>query len=251
MSYKTICVWGSPGSCKSTVAEAIAWQLVDKKFNVLIVNTSSEVPMLPLYLPGQKASSANSLGYLLSMPNLEYSALKNKIHMSPHSDKLGYMALVSGETPLTYSPFERIKLLAFLKTLASPSIDYIIIDCCANPMIDTLTLIALERAELVIRAITPDIKGIEFTKSHLSWLGDSIKIDTSRQIKLAGPVKEYSAIDEVGAAIGGFDYILPESREVYSAFVAGGKFGICKDAAGLCFDKEIAKLVAERVMSDA
>ncbi|MEG2053756.1 MAG: zeta toxin family protein, partial [Oscillospiraceae bacterium] len=138
---KTLAVWGSPGSGKSTVSLALAWELVKDKQNVLVVNTDCTVPNLPVYLPMLKTNEDGnaSIGTVLDSANRTQETLKNKIHLHEKSACLGFMALESGETPLSYKTFEKSKKYSFLKLLQAQPVDYIIFDCQSNPMYNNFT----------------------------------------------------------------------------------------------------------------
>lgn len=246
---KFISVWGSPGSGKTTISLAVAWELVRLKQNVLIINTDNTVPNLPVYLPKIKSSGDGqfSIGSMLENSMQTQDVLKGKIHLHPKSNNLGFMALESGETPLSYKAFEKNKMFSLIKLLQAQPIDYIIADCQSNVMYNAFSLLALENADVVIRALTPDVKGVEFNKSQCSWLSQSININMARQIKVASPCRGYSAVEEAGAVVGGFDFILPDNNETYIALSSGSPLGECASAVGKDFDAAIKK-ICERIL---
>lgn len=247
---KTILSFGSPGSGKSTVALSVAWELVSRKNNVLVLNTDSTVPMLPIYLPNLKTNSdgAASLGSLLDTALLES---KNDIFRGkilPHPDSggcLAFSALTSGENPLTYKSFEKNKIQTLFSLLNNQPIDYVIIDGQSNAVYNSLTLYGLENADITMRIITPDTKGVEWTESQLRWLSESININAAEHIKIANRCLPQSAVKPAGDCIGGFDFVLPENNETYISFSAGERFGKIGSRTSKEFGKQIKALVGQ------
>jgi cellulose biosynthesis protein BcsQ len=245
---KIISVWGSPGSGKGTVSAAIAAKLAKHKKNVVIISSAVSPPALPIYIPTDHINDDGSLGNLLSGEMKSLDALKGFVHIHPKSDRIGFMGLVSGQTPLTYNAFSRQEVLKLINLLDQSPFDFVIFDCDQNPTRDAITLSAIQTSEKVLRLITPDTKGIEFEKSHLAWLEVMGDIKLQNQIRIYSPVYEFSPIDAVKGVIGGGEYELPFSSEVYGKFTAGQLVEDFRDKHGIRFEKAVSKLV-ERLMN--
>lgn len=246
---KTIAVWGSSGAGKTLTSLAIATELAAHKQNVVVINTDTTTPALPVYLPRKTELDANSsVGTLLSQRTIDMIALNSKIHIHPHSDRIGFMGLVSGETPLTYSAFEREKMLELLGVFAATDFDYVIFDCLSNTTNDELSFLALEVSDHVVRVFSPDVKGIEFCKSQDNWLRGAGSIDVDKHIRVcSGAKKRVSPIDQV-RAVYSFDYLLPYSPEAESKFIAGELIKGFNETSGIDFKKAINRLVKERLL---
>lgn len=250
MKVKMIASWGNSGGGKSTTALALATCLAGKSKNAVIISSDAKAPALPIFLPTSNDIEINgSIGQILSSSDMAYSDLKGKIHLHPKSSRIGFAGFVSGENPLTYRAFERDNLISFIEILHNSPFEYIIFDCESNPIYDSLTLLALETADIILRVTTPDVRGFEFAKSQLAWLRHSDRFNTDCHIKIASSVRRTTPIDAVSATFGGFDYILPMSDEVYDKFCGGELLNGFHDFSGIAYEKEIERLT-ERVIQN-
>lgn len=221
---KMIAVWGSSGAGKTAVSLGLAAQLTLRKQDVLVVSYDSRTPALPVYLPGTPGlTSVHSLGALLEQTEtLSEGALKDKLHPHPKDSRLYFMGLASGEIAgITYKAPERQKFAALRHLLEDSPFAYMIVDCDANPIYDTLTLYALEMAETVLRVATPDIKGYEGLKTQLSWLGGSDSFRIERHVKILNNVYDTAPVREITALFGGVDAMLPHAQDVANKLLAG------------------------------
>jgi MinD-like ATPase involved in chromosome partitioning or flagellar assembly len=247
---KMIAAWGSSGSGKTTVALALAAALAKLKQNIIIISGDLSTPAMPVFIPTeQNLTAKHSLGALLTADKISFDTLKDKIHIHPNSDHIGFMGLVSGETPILYKSFERAKIIELLHILHNSEFNYIIFDCISNPVNDQLTLLAMEMSDFTLRIITPDVKGLEFEKSQLMWLQNAANFRVNKQIKICNQIHEFSPVADVDAVSGGCEYRLPFCGEVYSKQLAGELVANMKYSKGIEFEKQIAAL-AERINAD-
>lgn len=246
---KMIASWGSGGAGKGVVGLALAAQLADRGKNVVVVNAGRSTPVLPVFLPKQHIPASGSLGELLSAPSVNYSSLKGHIHIHPDSNRIGFMGLVSGETPITYKAFQRDMLINLLHVLNDSPFHYVLFDCQENPVFDPLTQLALQTAEYALRILTPDVRGIEFEKAQKGWLSGIADMRVDGQIRIINPVYPVSPLEDMLAASGSAEYVLPFSNEVYGRHVAGQLLRGHRDKYGIQFDKQISRL-AERIIRD-
>ena len=193
MKKQMIAIWGSNGGGKSTVCLALASALARLSKNVVIVSPDIKTPALPLFLPREtKLNINNSLSSLLTLDTINYDSLRSKIHIHPQSDNIGFMGMTSGENPITTQVFKREKIIDFLRILDDAPFDFILFDCESNAFYDTLSLLALEISDNVIRVLTPDVKAIEFEKSQSLWMKNSDNFDISKHIKVLNMIHETS-----------------------------------------------------------
>lgn len=246
---KMIAAWGGNGSGKKLISLALAAQLAAHKKNVVVINTDASTPALPVFLPSQQISADGSIGRLLSSSFQSYNALKGYVHIHPNSSHIGFMGMASGETPITYKTFARDKMMSLLKVLNDSPFDYIIFACISNPVHAPLTQLALQTAEYPIRIITPDVRGIEFERSHKAWMRNAENFRVDEHIRIINPVHTVSPIDDIVSVSGKADYVLPFSSEVYGKSIAGQLIDGCKDRYGIHFEKQMRQL-AERILSD-
>lgn len=220
---KVIASWGSSGAGKTAIALALAAQTAANKKDTLVICSESRTPALPIYLPAGNFTANNSLGAVLeSSENFTDSILKDKIINHPKSSHLYFMGLASGEiASITYKAPERRAVINLFHILADSPFSYVIVDCDSNPIYDSLTLYALETADVVMRVVTPDVKGYEFQKAQLAWLGSSDVFKTDRHTKIANGICDSTPVKEAATLFGGFDYVLPFAQEVKNKMAAG------------------------------
>ena len=82
---------------------------------------------------------------------------------------------------------------------------------------------AIEAGDVVIRILTPDLKGINYLKAHQPLLVDE-RFRFSEHMTFAGLARPFHALDEMGYIIGGFDGLLPYSKEIDRCATEGGMF---------------------------
>lgn len=81
----------------------------------------------------------------------------------------------------------------------------------------------MEAADLVVRIITPDLRGLSYFRAHKALLTDS-KFKFDEQLTFAGLARPFHAIDEMDNLIGGFDGILPYTKEIERCGTSGQMF---------------------------
>ncbi len=104
-------------------------------------------------------------------------------------------------------------------------------------MTNVFTPAAIESGDLVVRILTPDLKGIHYLKAHQPLLADS-RFRYDRHMTFAGLARPFHAIDEMGHLIGGFDGLLPYGKEIDRCATEGGMF----QAISYCNQKYTASL---------
>lgn len=219
---KLIASWGSSGAGKSTIALAVAAELVQRRKDVLVLGMDTRTPMLPVYLPEAKLTAHNSLGAVFEQ-DINEGALKDKMMRHPQSDRLYFMGLASGEVAgITYRIPDRTAVQTLINVLRQSPYAYCIVDC-GNPVTEPITLLALELANVVLRTITPDVRGYEGMKAKLRWLSNSEDtFRTERHQKILNPVFPHTPLAEVEALLGDPEVIaLPWSSQVAERQMAG------------------------------
>ena len=72
---------------------------------------------------------------------------------------------------------------------------------------------AIEAGDLVIRILTPDLKGVNYLKAHQPLLVDG-RFHYEQHMTFAGMARPFHALDEMGYIIGGFNGLLPYGKEI-------------------------------------
>lgn len=240
---KLIASWGSSGAGKTTMALAVAAELVQRRKDVLVLGMDTRTPMLPVYLPNAKLTPINSLGAVFEQ-EVKEAALKDKMLPHPQSDRLYFMGLVSGEVAgINYRLPDRAAVQALFNVLQQSPFSYCIIDC-GNPVMEPITLLALELADVVLRTVTPDVRGFEGMKAKLRWLSNSEDtFRTERHMKILNPVFPFTPLAEMEALQGDSSVIMPWSAQVAERQLAGRLLTRFDEPTALKFSGQVKSIV--------
>ena len=218
---KVITVWGSPGSGKSMFCCILAKALTRDKRKAIIINADMNVPMLPVWLPEQIIQTNTSIGQVLSSVEIDTSLIASHVTVLKNYPFIGMMGYAAGENPLSYPEVKYTMVLQLIHA-AAKLVDFVILDCSTS-MTNVFTPAAIEAGDVVIRILTPDLKGINYLKAHQPLLVDE-RFRFSEHMTFAGLARPFHALDEMGYIIGGFDGLLPYSKEIDRCATEGGIF---------------------------
>lgn len=218
---KVITVWGSPGSGKSMFCCILAKALTRDKRKAIIINADMNVPMLPVWLPEQIIQTNTSIGQVLSSVEIDTSLVASHVTVLKNYPFIGMMGYAAGENPLSYPEVKYAMVLQLIHA-AAKLVDFVILDCSTS-MTNVFTPAAIEAGDVVIRILTPDLKGINYLKAHQPLLVDE-RFRFSKHMTFAGLARPFHALDEMGYIIGGFDGLLPYSKEIDRCATEGGMF---------------------------
>ena len=222
---KIITVWGSPGSGKSMFCCMLAKALTRDKRKAIIVNADNSVPMLPVWLPEQLVPANASIGQVLSSVEIDTALTASHVTVLKAYPFIGLMGYCAGENPLSY-PEIKYEMAVGLIMAASKLVDFVILDC-SSTMTNVFTPAAIESGDLVVRLLTPDLKGINYLKAHQPLLVDG-RFHYDQHLTFAGMARPFHALDEMGYIIGGFDGLLPYGKEIDRCATEGGMFQAIK-----------------------
>lgn len=222
---KTITVWGSPGSGKSMFCCILAKALTRDKRKAIIISGEPGIPMLPVWLPEQITTTAVSIGQVLTSVEIDTSLVAGHVTVLKNYPYIGLMGYCAGENPLSY-PEADYQMVLQLISSAKKLVDYVILDC-GSAMTNVFTPAAIESGDLVVRIVTPDLKGINYLKAHQPLLADG-RFHYHEHMTFAGMARPFHAFDEMGYIIGGFDGLLPYGKEIDRCATEGGMFRAIK-----------------------
>ena len=208
---KVITVWGSPGSGKSMFSCILAKALTRDKRKAIIINAEISVPMLPVWLPEQIIQTNASVGQVLSSVEIDTTLVASHVTVLKSYPFIGLMGYSAGENPLSY-PETKYGMVLQLINAAAKLVDFVILDCGSN-MTNVFTPAAIETGDLVIRILTPDLKGVNYLKAHQPLLVDG-RFHYEQHMTFAGMARPFHALDEMGYIIGGFNGLLPYGKEI-------------------------------------
>ena len=240
---KIITVWGNPGCGKSMFCCCLAKVLTANKDKALIINADSSTPMLPVWMPERILETDASIGNVLTGLEINTALVAERVTILKEYPFIGVMAYAAGENPFSYPELKYDKIKLFIAE-ASKLVDYIILDCSSN-MLNFFTPTAIEAADLAVRIITPDLRGLNYLRAHRPLLTDD-KFHYGSHLTFAGLARPFHAIDEMDHLIGGFDGLLPYAKEIERCGTDGQMF----KALAYCNQRYVSslKLVRERLM---
>lgn len=222
---KVITVWGSPGSGKSMLCCILSKALTRDKRKTIIINADNSVPMLPVWLPEQIIQTNTSIGQVLSSVEIDTTLVASHVTVLKAYPFIGLMGYSAGENPLSY-PDIKYNMVLELIGAAAKLVDFVILDCSSN-MTNVFTPAAIESGDLIVRILTPDLKGVNYLKAHQPLLTDS-RFRVNEHMTFAGLARPFHAFDEMGYLIGGFDGLLPYSKEIDRCATEGSMFNAIK-----------------------
>lgn len=218
---KIITVWGNPGCGKSMFCCILAKVLTAGKQKALIINADSSTPMLPVWMPERILETNASIGNVLTGLEINNALIAERVVILKEYPFIGVMGYAAGENPFSYPELKYDKIKLFIAETAK-LVDYIILDCSSN-MLNFFTPTAIEAADLVIRIVTPDLRGLNYLRAHKPLLTDE-KFHYDSHLTLAGLARPFHAIDEMDHLIGGFDGLLPYAKEIERCGTSGQMF---------------------------
>lgn len=218
---KIITVWGNPGCGKSMFCCNLAKVLTAGKEKALIINADSSTPMLPVWMPERILEASASIGNVLTGLEINTALVAERVVLLKEYPFIGVMGYAAGENPFSYPELKYEKIKTFIAE-ASRLVDFIILDCSSN-MLNFFTPTAIEAADLVVRIITPDLRGLNYLRAHKPLLTDE-KFHYREHLTLAGLARPFHAIDEMDHLIGGFDGLLPYAKEIERCGTSGQMF---------------------------
>ena len=240
---KIITVWGNPGCGKSMFCCCLAKVLTANKDKAIIINADSSTPMLPVWMPERILETGASIGNVLTGLEINTALVAERVTILKEYPFIGVMGYAAGENPFSYPELKYEKIKLFIAE-AAKLVDYIILDCSSN-MLNFFTPTAIEAADLAVRIITPDLRGLNYLRAHRPLLTDD-KFHYGSHLTFAGLARPFHAIDEMDHLIGGFDGLLPYAKEIERCGTGGQMF----KALAYCNQRYInsLKLVRERLV---
>lgn len=216
---KIITVWGNPGSGKSVFCAVLARELTQSKEKALIISADTATPMYPVWLPGKQVESRYSIGHVFSAMEVTKPLIASKMQVYEPWPFIGLLGYAAGENPLAH-PEPSAEATEWLLGEAAKLVDYVIVDA-GSQIASYFAPTAMECADILVRILTPDPRGVSFLKAQEPLLQDG-RFHLRDNLTFAGLARPFHAMDEMERVVGTLDGILPYSKEVERC-VAEGK----------------------------
>ncbi len=231
---KLIAVWGTPQSGKTTftVKLANALNLGGKGKSIhsaIAVFPDITTPVVPTVFPNKKDEELYSLGSVLQKPDLTRNlVVSNTIFVKDRSN-LGFLGYTAKENRYSYAEYTREKAGTFLGCVMSIA-EYVVVDCSSDPEDNILTDTVLRKADIVIRLLSPDLKGIS---NYLSQTPIFIRMGYMKEncvqlISVTSSEFQYGAADTI-SYFGKVEQIIPYSQALKEQYVSGNLTEVTKD----------------------
>ena len=240
---QVLAVWGSPSSGKTIMSVKLARYIASQKKNVILVLADMSAPPLPYVCPSTDLESEMSLGNILGAAHVDGNLVKQNAILHKKNEYLTMFAMLKGENAFSYAPYTETQAREFIHALRQLA-DYIIIDCTSNITNDILSAVSLIESDAVLRLVSCDLKSISYLNSQLPLLLDN-KFNANKQYKAASNVSSFQADDEIEQIVGGVNFKIPHSDEVYKQFLAGNLFGGLTEKDSKDFRKAVSKIANE------
>lgn len=163
---KIISFYGSPSSGKTSLALKTAMEIYceTKDEKVVFLSPDLNVPSIGLLFPNYNPDDICSLGQILDNTDITAdTVLENAVTVKSMKDFicLGFKA---GDNKFSFPVTTEDKVSDLFKILSEIA-GYIVVDCTADET-DSISGRAIANADIIIRVISPDTKGMAWYSSH-------------------------------------------------------------------------------------
>ncbi len=237
---QVLAVWGSPSSGKTIMSVKLARYVASQKKNVILVLADMSAPPLPYICPPSDLEAETSLGNILGAVHIDENLIKQNAILHKRNEYLTILAMLKGENAFSHAPYSEDQAKEFIDVLRRMC-DYIIIDCTSNITNDALSAVSLIESDAVLRLVSCDLKSISYLNSQMPLLLDN-KFNANKQYKAASNIDEFQADENVEQIVGGVNFKIPHSNEVYKQFLSGNLFAGLTEKDSREFRKAVSKI---------
>ena len=215
---KLIAVCGSPESGKTTLALKLAQELYySMKTSVLFLSVDLNVPIMGYVFPHCKESDLYSIGKTLDKTDIYREDVMKQIVTVKTMMNFGYLGFKAGENKYSYPRPTEDKVLELFRCMSEIA-EYVVIDCVSDNE-DFISILAKREADVVIQAITPDLKCMTYFASN----GDAY-LGCADQTTIVMNTTEkdlYLPFDEVKNHFKKVQFVLPYSLALKQQTITG------------------------------
>ena len=238
---KMIAVCGSPESGKTTVSLKLAQEFYyQKRGSVIFLSPDMRVPSMAYIFPHSKAADLYSVGKALDKTDIYTEDVLKQLVPVKTMRNFGFFGYTAGENKYSYPRPTEDKITALFRVMKEIA-DYVVVDCVSDSD-DLISRMAINGADSVIQAVTPDLKSIAYYASQAEIFENAAE----RGIKVLC-VRDrdvYLPVEEVKSHFKDVSFILPYSRPLKQQAITGT---LSERLADNQYRKQIAAIV-KRVM---
>ncbi len=211
MMSKTISIWGSTDSGKTSFSIKLAKEL-SKKGNVVVVFLDKVAPPMSPFL-FEVDEKGKSLGKLLASEMIEQDEILKHCVTNDKYKNLAFLGLNQGEHFKSYpsaSNDKYNKLIIHLENLC----DYVIFDLPSGFITSSFATMAMEMSDINLRMCGSNIKDISYFKSTIGFLSRNTKLSLDDDVLILSKVDENANIGILEGHYGKIDYYIPRVEEI-------------------------------------
>lgn len=171
---KVIAFYGSPGSGKTSVSLKSAMELYcsTKDARIAFLSPDFIVPSIGLLFPNYSPDDIYSLSSIIDNTDItEETLIEHTVSVNSMKD-FGFFGFKSGEGEFSFPSLNEQKISALFNALSDYA-EYVFVDC-SNDSKDSISKRALANADVAVRVMSPDPKG-------MAWF--SVNKDTHGRIE--------------------------------------------------------------------
>lgn len=163
---KLIAFYGSPGSGKTSIAlkSAIAVYMRTRDERVMFISPDINVPSNALLFPNYKPDEVVSLSTVFDKTEITTEILLQNVITVKNMRDFCCLGFKAGDNKYSF-PTPTPEKINSLFAVISDVADYIFADCTSNEL-DEISKQSLASADIAVRIITPDLKGMSWYSSN-------------------------------------------------------------------------------------
>ena len=241
---KTIAVWGSPSSGKTTFATKLAQTIYDEcRMSVILLYADSVTPVLPYVFPNFRKEDLYSVGPVLAAADITRDDVARQLMILRGRQNFGFLGFGDGENRYSYPSFGEERALALFSVLSELA-DCVVVDCMSG-LGDPVSGAAVKNADVTVRLASPDLKSFSFFSSQLPLYADPA-YRTEEQIQgINVPDADlFMPVEEAKTRMSDARFVIPFSRDVKEQLLEGR---LARKTADRKFNSRIAAVAGKLV----
>lgn len=242
---KLIAFVGPPGCGKTSVAMKAAMETYcnTKSNRIFFLSPDLTVPILGLLFPTYAPDELNTLGIVIDNTDISIdNILKNSVTVKSMND-FGVLGFKTEENKSSFPDPTPEKLIDLFSVLKRNS-EYVFADC-SDDFDEKISQYAIQKADLIVRVIPSDLKGMTWYAANKHLYGAEGK--PVLNVVNVTDKDLYSPTDEICSSVGDVVTVLPYSRPLKQQMLDARLYERLKDSG---FNRKLKALLDRIMMED-